>query len=70
MLSVLRNEIEAPKDFKITLLASIIDMVHGTKKKVDYSLQRKFFHQEKHIRSSFTRPSGFREPEFALYKEY
>jgi hypothetical protein len=38
---------------------------------VDYSLQRKFFHQEKHIRSSlrYARPNGFREPEFALYKE-
>jgi thymidine phosphorylase len=38
--------------------------------KVDYSLQRKFFHQEKHIRSSLRKAQGgFREPEFALYKK-
>jgi hypothetical protein len=63
VLSVLRNEMEAPKDLRnkaLLLAASIIDMVHGTKKKVDYSLQRKFFHQEKHIRSSlrYARPKA------------
>jgi thymidine phosphorylase len=37
---------------------------------VDYSLQRKFFHQEKHRSSLICKAQGgFREPEFALYKE-
>jgi hypothetical protein len=44
-------------------------MVHGTKNKVDYNLQRKFFHQEKHIKVPCYRPrSGF-EPELPIYKE-
>jgi hypothetical protein len=53
VLSVLRNEMEA-QDLrnKALLAASIIDMVHGTKNKSGLQLQRKFFHQEKHIRSS------------------
>jgi hypothetical protein len=42
-------------------------MVHEKNKKVDYSLQRKFFHQEKRS-SCDSKALRFREPEL-LYKE-
>jgi thymidine phosphorylase len=48
VLSVLRNEMEAPKDLrnKALLLPRAL-LTWYMVQKVDYSLQRKFFHQEK-----------------------
>jgi thymidine phosphorylase len=51
---VFANEKDAPQDLSKSLLlsASIIDMVHGTKQKVDYNLQRKLFHRENILKNS------------------
>jgi thymidine phosphorylase len=73
MLSVLRNEIEAPKDLRNkALLAASIDMVHGTKKKSGLQLAKEILSSGEAYKKFLAickAQGGFREPEFALYKE-
>jgi thymidine phosphorylase len=75
VLSVLRNEMEAPQDLRnkaLLLAASIIDMVHGTKNKTGLQLAKEILSSgeayEKFL-AICKAQGGFREPEFALYKE-
>jgi thymidine phosphorylase len=70
VLSVLRNEMEAPKDLRnkaLLLAASIIDMVHGTKSGLQ--LAKEILSSGEDRSSLMQGPKWFREPEFALYKE-
>lgn len=75
VLSVLRNEKDAPLDLKnksLLLAANIIDMVDGTKNKNGLELATKILSSgEAYIKfmAICQAQGGFREPEIALYKE-
>ncbi|PKH67841.1 thymidine phosphorylase [Flavobacterium sp. ALD4] len=75
VLSVLRNEMDAPQDLRnkaLLLAASIIDMVHGTKNKTGLQLAKEILSSGDAYKKFLTickAQGGFREPEFALYKE-
>jgi thymidine phosphorylase len=71
VLSVCETKRRASRFKKSLLLsASIIDMVHGTKTKVDYNLQRKSFHQETYEKFlAICKRKVVLEPEYAIYKE-
>ncbi|WP_339920981.1 thymidine phosphorylase family protein [uncultured Flavobacterium sp.] len=75
VLSVLRNEKDAPQDLRnksLLLSASIIDMVHGTKNKSGLQLAKEILSSgeayEKFL-AICQAQGGFREPEYAIYKE-
>lgn len=75
VLSVLRNEMDAPQDLRnkaLLLAASIIDMVHGTKNKTGLQLAKEILSSGEAYKKFLAickAQGGFREPEFAFYKE-
>ena len=75
VLSVLRNEKDAPQDLRnksLLLAASIIDMVNGTKNKSGLQLAKEILSSGEAYAKFMAicqAQGGFREPEFAPYKE-
>lgn len=75
VLSVLRNEKGAPQDLRnksLLLAASIIDMVQGTKNKSGLELSKEILSSGDAYAKFMAicqAQGGFKEPEFALYKE-